>query len=119
MKRLLKKLLSYLPTGLPVGMTEFNKFTNDVIELSGKYADEDSMRFAIASMITHLKHTEAYIPKNYFVKCLRSAAAKQVAGQVFQDIKQKQLEAQEAAKKAAEVTAQNKVTDDGQEIQTP
>jgi thiamine pyrophosphate-dependent acetolactate synthase large subunit-like protein len=106
MKLLVKRLLSYLPTKLPVGLTEFHAWADSIIELSGKYADEDSLKFALASMILHIDAKVASISKNYFVNNLRKVAANQVAGQVFQDIKTKQQEAQKAAEqKPAEATA--------------
>jgi hypothetical protein len=118
MKKLLKRLVSYLPSKLPVGMTEFNEFADSIIELSGKYADTDSMRFAIASMIIHLGPQKSAVAKNHFVRSLRKSAANQVASQVFQDIKTKQQEAVEAA--LAEETAKNEKaeSDNGKEKKT-
>jgi hypothetical protein len=105
MKLLLKRLLSLLPTKLPVGVTEFHAWADSIIQLSGKYADEDSLKFALASMIMHLGAQRGSISKNYFVRSLRKVAANQVAGQIFQDIKTKQQEEQKAANQA-EATAQ-------------
>lgn len=113
--KLLKKLLSYLPSKLPVGMTAFHEYSDEVIELSGKFADEDSMRWAIANMVMHLPSTKDKVPKNYFVRCLRKTAANQIAGQVFIDIKTKQDEARKAAEAAltsAEATATPQVASD-------
>lgn len=93
LSKLLAQLLSLLPSPLPVGMTEFEEFSNSVIELSGEYADRDSMKYAIASMIIHLGPQRSHVAKNYFVRSLRKAAANQIASQVFQDIKRKQDEA--------------------------
>lgn len=100
LRYLLKYVLSYLPTPLPVGTTEFNRFADQIIELSGEYADRDSMRFAIASMVIHADHKAAALSKQYFVKRLRKSAANQIASQVFQDIKQLQekQKAEETAK---------------------
>jgi hypothetical protein len=81
-------------------MSQFDIWSADIIALSGKYADDDSMRFAIASMIMHLGPQRSSVPKNYFVRSLRKGAANQVASQVFQDIKNKQQAAQDAAKAA-------------------
>jgi hypothetical protein len=119
MKLLLKRVLSRLPSPLPVGMSEFQQWSDDIIELSGKFADVDSMKFALASQIMHLGAQQAYVPKNYFVKSMRKAAANQVASQAFQDVKNKQLEAakaaEEAAKQPVEVTTPTPVvTSDGQ-----
>ena len=102
-KRLVSQILSLLPTALPVGMTSFEAWADSIVELSGPYADKDSMRFALASMIMSLGPQRSSVPKNYFVRSLRKAAANQVASQFFQDIKLKQQAAQEAAK--AEATA--------------
>lgn len=98
-----KRLLSLLPTPLPVGMTEFESWSDDIINLSGPYADTDSMKFAIASMIMHLGPQKSHVAKNYFVRSLRKTAANQVAGQVFTNIKEKQQKAAaEAASKSNE-----------------
>lgn len=100
----LKKIASLFPTKLPVGLAEFNEWSDSIIELSGKFADEDSLKFAIASMVMHLGPQRSSVPKNYFVSSLRKTAANQVAGQVFLDIKEKQKAQQEAAKTAAQST---------------
>jgi hypothetical protein len=109
LKLLLKRALSYIPTRLPVGMAEFENWSEEVIELSGAFADRTSMKFALASMILHAEHSASVLSKNYFVRRLRKSAANQVASQVFQDIKQKQEAAQLAAK--AEETAPKAVNE--------
>jgi len=103
MKLTVKRLFSLIPTPLPVGMTQFEEWSESIIELSGNYADTDSLKFAMASMILHLGAQRSRVPKNHFVQSLRKVAANQVASQVFQDIKVKQQEA--AAKQQAEATA--------------
>jgi hypothetical protein len=108
MKLAIKRLLSYLPSPLPVGLSEFHAWADDIVELSGKFADEDSLKFAISNNLIHLPHTVAYKPKQYFVRTLRKAAANQVASQVFQDIKQKQHDAM--LKQQAEATASIETT---------
>lgn len=95
-KLFIRHLLSFLPTKLPVGVPQFESFANDIIELSGPYADKDSMRFAIASMVIHADHKAASLSKNYFVVRLRKSAANQVASQIFQEIKVKQESQQKA-----------------------
>ena len=118
MKLLVNKLLSRVPRPLPVGMSEFETWSNRIISLSGQFADNDSMKFALASNVMHLGAQKAYVPDAYFVAAMRKAAANQVASQVFQDIKTKQIEAaQQAAEaaKLAEVTASTEgVTSDEQ-----
>ncbi|MES2215069.1 MAG: hypothetical protein V4485_03505, partial [Pseudomonadota bacterium] len=86
----LKIILSYLPSKLPVGVTEFNSFADSIIELTGPMADNDSMKWAIANNIIHLPSTVSHKSKQYFVRVLRKAAANQIASFVFQDIKLKQ-----------------------------
>lgn len=111
-KELVKYALSYLPHKLPVGLTEFHNFSDSIIELSGEYADRDSLKFAIATMILHAGEARGSLSKQYFVRRLRKVAANQVAGQVFTDIKEKQKAAQEAMKagiKQVEDTTASKI----------
>lgn len=107
---LIKQLLSYFPSKLPVGRTAFTKWADDIIELAGELADRDSIEFVLSSAIQHASSNRGYVPKNYFVNTLIKAAANQVAAQVFQDVKIKQQEAAKLAAaieqaKQAEVTA--------------
>lgn len=94
---------------LPVGMAEFNEFASRIISLAGPYADEDSMKFALASIVIHADATKAHYSDAYFLERLRKSAANQVASQVFQDIKAKQA-ALEAAKQVEDTTNQEVVT---------
>jgi hypothetical protein len=112
--RLVKQLRARFPTKLPVGKTEFDSWADSIIELSGPFADKDSMLFAIASILIHADSKFGAIPTKYFVDRLRKSAANQVASQVFQDIKTKQQEQQ----KATEVTAANPeaTPSDGQKV---
>jgi hypothetical protein len=112
LKKYTRILLAYIPEVLPQGMTEFNKWADDIIELSGM-PKNDSIKFALSAMIVNLGSTIAYKPKMYFVHCLRSAAARQVASQVFHDIKATQTAALRAAAESKEVTTENGVASDG------
>lgn len=126
MNIMIKRFFSYFPSNLPVGLSEFNVWVDDVIELSGEFADKDSMVQALANMILHispLKGTDTprdRVPKNHFVKALRKGAANQVASFVFQDLRLKAAERIETAKKAelelnkGEVTAGQLVPGNGQ-----
>lgn len=82
-----KRILSYFPTPLPVGMAAHKKWATEIIELSGQMANEDDMRFVIATSIMHMPQTAASVPKNHFVRLLRKAAANQIASAAFQEIK--------------------------------
>lgn len=90
---------------LPVGMAEFQEFAKRIIEKAGAYADEDSMSFALASIIIHADATKSHYSDNFFLERLRKSAANQVASQVFQDIKAKQAAAQFAAATASSEAA--------------
>lgn len=101
--KVLRKIRSFIPESLPIGRTAFDEYCQEVIELSSS-PDNDSVRFTIAAMITNLGHLDCYLPKNYFVKALKMAMAKQVASTVFIEIKTKDTErrkAEEAAAKSA------------------
>lgn len=90
LKKLAKQFLGLFPSKIPVGVTEFNSWADsfsDVYTLPTQ--DQDSLRFTLASIIMHLGPQAAYKPKVYFLLTLKAAAAKQVAGQVFYDIKTK------------------------------
>lgn len=108
-KLILKRFLSLFPSALPTGRTEFDKFSNDIIELVEGLADDNSLKFAISTMIMHLGPQRSHVSKNYFVQSLRKTAANQVAHAVLQELKNEQIEkakkAEEEAKKQAEDTA--------------
>lgn len=95
---LIQQIVSHIPRRLPVGATEFNKFSTRILSQSGRFADEDSMNFALASILIHADARFGYLPDRYFINRLIKSAANQVASQVFQDIKNKQIAAQESAK---------------------
>ncbi len=108
MKLLIRRLLSYFPTQLPVGLTEFDAWADDIIELAGAFADRDSMRFVLANQVMHMPPYKSSVPKNQFVRGLRKTACNQIAGQVFQQVKEAQearRRAEDEAKKLAEATA--------------
>lgn len=103
---------------LPVGLAEFNEFANRIITLGGSYADEDSMRFALASMVMHADGNKGSYSDRYFIERLRKVAANQVAAQVLQDIKVKQQEAAAAreAQTKVEATTPESVVSDGEKV---
>lgn len=101
MNSLFTKVRSYLPSPLPVGMSEFDTWSKSIISLTGPLADDNSIKFALCSQIMHLDPKKSSVPKQYFVKCLKKSAANQVASQVFQEIKQSQIDAQKKAEEEA------------------
>lgn len=98
LKYLVARFFGLFPTKLPVGIAEFDKWATEVIELA-QFPVNDSMKFTVATMVLHAKSTAAYSSKEYFVTSLIKAAANQVAAQMIQDLKLKQME---EAKRAAE-----------------
>ena len=108
LKLLPKRLLSRIPTKLPVGLSQFDAWTKEIIELSGQFADETSIRFVLASELMHSDAKKGSVPKHYFVSRCRKLAANQTAGYILQEIKaaQEKVKAEEAAKaEAARVAA--------------
>lgn len=105
--KLIKHLLSLFPSALPNGLTEFHKWSNEVIELAGA-PNNDSIKFAVATMILHADSTAAFKPKHFFVKSLKKSMANQVAAGLMQELKLKQQEAIAAEQaKAVENTTTN------------
>jgi hypothetical protein len=99
--RLRHKALSFLPSALPTGVTEFHTWYNSIMTAYGEgLPNNDSTKFAIAAQIMHLGPTEANKPKRYFGLALRAGAAKQVAHAVFSELKEKQTREQAQAKAA-------------------
>lgn len=108
-KKALNKLYCLLPTALPRGMTEFETWADSIIT-TYDFPNNDSVRFALATMIIHSGPQDDAKPKYQFARAVRASMSKQIAGGVFQDIKTRQIEAQKAeAAKLAEVTAQSAV----------
>ena len=121
--KLLKFLLSLIPVRLPVGMKEFDAWAQSIRDLVGPGFEQvpfDDFKFVLANTIMHLGPQRSRVAKNYFVQTLRKGGANQVASQIFQDVKVRQAEAQEAAKvaqaKLAEATAPAGASDE-QKIQ--
>lgn len=116
--KLLNYILSFLPTSLPVGATEFEKFAADIRALVGKgfeQVSQDDFKYIIATNIMHIGPQRNRVPKQWFVRTLRKAAANQIAGQVFADIKTRHDAAVKAAQpQPAEVTAPPAGVTDGQ-----
>jgi len=115
--KLINKLKSYLPTPLPKGLTEFNIWADNIIELSGKYADIDSMKWTLCNIVLSLPTTCNSKPKNHFVKVLHKAAANQVVSYAINEIKDNQKRMAEEQAKKQEVTASDKTTS-GEETKT-
>lgn len=103
-KTLIARLRGRLPSAVPQGIQEFQTWSGTIIRTYG-FPDNDSVRFALATMIMHSGPTCAYKPLHYWATLIKAGAAKQVASQVFQDIKLKQQAAEQAAQLAAQSAA--------------
>jgi hypothetical protein len=115
LKLLAKRLLSYIPTPIPVGMTAYNQWLNDIIELSGPFADADSLKWTICNEVMRLAPGRSAIPKNSIVRILRKFAANQLAAATVNEIKARheaaQLAAVEAQKQAAATAVSETATE--------
>jgi hypothetical protein len=113
------RLLARIPSALPLGMAEFDKWVDEIIALLPKGLEnvpKDDIKFVIASAVQRLGQAERWVSKHYFVCLLHKAAASQLAGQIFTDIKDKQKAA--LAAQQAEVTAPPVVATNAQTPQT-
>lgn len=118
---LLLSIKAYFPSKLPSGMTELHKFMEDVITLSGVSADIASMKFVLSGVIMRLGQDSDTVSKQYLARVLRRAAAGQLAGSMFTEIKHNQQLAQQESeltqkKQQAEATANLQGTASGQQL---
>ncbi len=100
MKRILSRLLSYIPTQLPLGLTAYKAWSDEVVELIGPIANSDDLHFCVAAEVLRVGPSANAVSKNYFVKRVRAGATKQLAGHVFSEIKERQQAAQKAEAEA-------------------
>lgn len=91
-----------IPTLLPAGRAEFEEWAKDIIRLANS-PDNDSVRFALATMIMQFPASTAKVPKRTVVDMLHKGMANQVASAIVYELKTKQQE--EAKKAAAELAA--------------
>lgn len=123
LKSLLQRVINKIPMPLPSGMTEWNNWSERILNKVGPLADRDSLEYVLASQVMHLSPQSDHIPDQYFISALRKAAANQVASQVFQDVKVRQqkaaevLAAQQAQLTAEATPAPESVVSDGQKAQ--
>lgn len=94
-----RRLRALFPSKLPIGVTEFNAWADDIVELSG-LPDNDSMRYTLAVVVLELPKTNAYRPKEFFIRALIKGACNQIVSQIMHDIRDRH------SKKQAEVTAE-------------
>ncbi len=84
-----KKIRALFPSKLPVGMTEFEAWSDSIISLYDLATkDANSVKFTLSTIIMHLGPQTAYKSKFFFYLTLQTAAAKQIAGAAFTKIKE-------------------------------
>ena len=105
-KQLVNVVLSYFPSPLPIGITEFEKWADSVLALT-PLPNNESMKWSLATMILHSDKGDAYKAKRYFARCLHKAAANEIAGAYMHELKEKQKrQMQEEAAKAAQAASE-------------
>lgn len=100
MKKLLLKLLSFFPSKLPLGMSDFKAWADEVVELA-ELPINDTMHWTLANMLIESDKLSDAKPKRFYVKRLRKAAVNQVAAFVMHDLQSQKVAKDEDAKKAA------------------
>lgn len=111
----LHRFLGLFPQAVPVGVTAFDAYIDS---LSATYdlptKDRETIKFAVAARILGFGPLQSSAAPYSFVRALRAGAAKQIAGNAFQQVKEaqkaRQLAEEQAAKAAA--TAVPTVADD-------
>lgn len=98
-------LLSYVPRKLPAGVTAYESLATRVYTLSNDVCSLSDVRHVLSTSIIRFNPDKTWISDRKFVNLVRNAAAKQVAGFIFQSI-QNTRKAQEAAELAAQQTAE-------------
>src|SRR5258706_12016664 len=86
-KRIINQIKGLFSSPLPVGMAAFDTWAQSIADTYAlPTTDATSIKFTLASIIIHLPPTADSKPKYYFVKMIRAASAKQIAGQAFYEI---------------------------------
>lgn len=98
------------PRPLPMGVKEFHEWSDRIIAGALVPATPDSLKFALAEMIMHLKPTDSHCADAYFIHCLRKGAANQVAFAMMEQLRGKRKEQLAAEAVLAERAAQSQET---------
>lgn len=123
-----RKLAAYFPSPLPVGMTDFQKWCDDIVYLYD-LPDNESLRWTLGAVILHLSPrknggTCYYKSKRFFGLTALKGASNEIAHAYMEQLKEKQKamikaaqdeESAKAAESHVEVTTKLAVvTSDGQ-----
>ena len=74
------------PRPMPIGLKEFDAWSDRIIEGAMVKADKDSQRFALAAMITQLGKKDIFKEDAHFIVELRRSAIEQTAQYVMKEI---------------------------------
>lgn len=105
---------------LPLGMTEFDEWSDRIISGTLLPADPESMKFALATMLLHLGPQEDHREDAFFIHSLRKSAVNQIAHAKMEEIRAKakaRLAAEEEAKKAEQEKSDDISTGDDESVQ--
>lgn len=81
---------------LPVGMQEFEVWSDRIISGAMLPATTESQKFALASILLGVGQTKDHESDGYFIKCLRKGATDQIAVAKMEEIKAARKAAQDA-----------------------
>jgi hypothetical protein len=96
--RYLNKFLGLFPAPLPQGVPAFEEWVDALMSTySLPTSSKDDVKFVIAGEILRFGPLKHRCSKYRMVRAIRAVAAKQIAGNAFQEIKQRQFAAQKAA----------------------
>lgn len=101
-KKPIKKLLNRIPVTLPIGVMEFNKFVDDILE-TYDIPQNRSYRNSIAVMILHLEKGTHKASKYEFYSALKRAQAAQTADHMMREY-HKELDAEREKDKIKDIT---------------
>lgn len=105
-KKFYKILISMFPTPLPLGVSAYEAWLNDIVYLTGPIADDESLKWVISQEILRLSPGRDRVSRHRFVKLIRKYAANQIAANKIAEIKDAQKAREELAKQSkAEDTA--------------
>lgn len=91
------------PRPLPMGIAEFNEWSDRIIAGAMVPADASSLKFALAEMIMHLKPTESHCCDAFFIHSLRKGASNQIAYAMMEKLRN---EGKERLRRKEEIDAE-------------
>lgn len=77
---------------LPIGVTEFNEWSDRIIQGAMIKATDDSLKFSLAAMLLQLGQREIFKDDHYFICALRKVATDQTAQYVMSEMKKERAE---------------------------